>query len=672
MRWFLRARVAVVVVPAALLAAAGLLPAQDFRPPPSQGPDEAARKEIAEKTDDLVKAIRDLRKKGLAEPLLADIEVFHRAAVAVVKHNEFFHKDSAKWALAALEHGLKRAEQAADRDLSWLKPSGHTVVRGYRSRLDGSVQPYAVTYPRDYGDEDRKWRVDVVLHGRDSSLTEVKFLHVHADKPAPDSDKFVRLDIYGRGNNAYRWAGEADVLEAVEQFLFTERALQRGKLLDPARWVLRGFSMGGAGTWHLGLHRPGGWCVLGPGAGFTATHGYVGKLPPKLPPYQEKCLSIYDAADYAENLFNVPAVAYTGAEDKQLQAARNIEARLKALKLTAPLQILVAPGLAHKFPREWQNKAEEAYAPFVKKGREEYPKRVRFVTYTLKYAECDWVRVLALGRHYERALVDAEHAADAFTVKTTNVRALRLTVPKGALGEQGVTIDGQKLKARTWGPAGGPSAVFLQKKDKHWEATLPQRLITDRARRPQKGPGLTGPIDDAFTGPFLCVRGTGKPWHEATAKYVEADLRRFREEWSKYFRGELPVKDDTELTSEDITNRNLILFGDPSSNALIGQSVDALPLRWTKEAITLGGKQYAAAGHVPALIYPSPLNGTRYLVLNSGHTFHAADFQGTNALLYPRLGDYAVLRLTGADPLAVEVATAGLFDEYWQIPKGGR
>src|SRR5262249_23413659 len=143
---------------------------------------------------------------------------------------------------------------------------------------------------------------------------------------------------------------------------------------------------------------------------------------------------------------------------------------------------------------------------------------------------------------------------------------------------------------------------------------------------------------------------------------------------AKYFRGELPVKDDSEVTSEDLSTRHLVLFGDPSSNSLIGQVLDALPLQWTKEALTFAGKKYAAASHVPVLIYPSPLNPTRYVVLNSGPTFHAEDFQGTNALLYPRLGDYAVLRLAGAerDPLAVEVATAGLFDEYWQIPKDAR
>ncbi len=79
----------------------------------------------------------------------------------------------------------------------------------------------------------------------------------------------------------------------------------------------------------------------------------------------------------------------------------------------------------------------------------------------------------------------------------------------------------------------------------------------------------------------------------------------------------------------------------------------------------------SASDHVPALIYPSPLQTGRYVVLNSGHTFHAADFRGTNAQLYPRLGDYALLRLapTNKDPLETEVVTAGLFDDFWQVKK---
>src|SRR5207302_4196848 len=140
--------------------------------------------------------------------------------------------------------------------------------RAYRSRIDGSVQPYAVSYPADYGrDRIKKWRLDVVLHGRDTGLTEVKFLHEHAGgKPVPADQSFVQLDIFGRGNNAYRWAGEVDVIEAIDAFVLAERLAGRELLLDPARVVLRGFSMGGAGSWQLGLHSPSRWCVVGPGA----------------------------------------------------------------------------------------------------------------------------------------------------------------------------------------------------------------------------------------------------------------------------------------------------------------------------------------------------------------------------------------------------------------------
>ena len=55
-------------------------------------------------------------------------------------------------------------------------------------------------------------------------------------------------------------------------------------------------------------------------------------------------------------------------------------------------------------------------------------------------------------------------------------------------------------------------------------------------------------------------------------------------------------------------------------------------------------------------------------MLNSGHTFDAAEFRGTNALLYPRLGDYALLKLAGtaSDPLAYQVVGAGLFDDFWR------
>jgi hypothetical protein len=559
------------------------------------------------------------------------------------------------------------------RELDWLNQPGKTRIRGYRSMVDGSIQPYAVTFPEDYErGAPKKWRLDVVLHGRDKALNEVKFLHQSGDKNAPKDLDHVRIDIYGRGNNAYRWAGEIDVLEAVRGFEISENALGRGSLLDPRRQVLRGFSMGGAGTWHLGLHRPDRWCVIGPGAGFSATHGYIKDLPADLGWPQEQLLRIYDAVDYAENAFDVPVVAYAGSKDPQLQASKNIEAALQTAKLEAPFLILIAPGLDHKFPAEWQKKAEEAYAPYITKGRSEYPRRVRFVTYTTKYAICDWVDIISLGKHYDKALVDAERTDDGFNVTTTNVDILRLRVPRGELRDATVVIDKQEVVAKPWRAKNGDYFVYLQQSGGKWKATLPHRIDTEQQRKPRKMAGLQGPIDDAFAAPFLIVRGTGKPWCEKVDAYADAALKRFQKEWAKFMRGDLPIKDDTELTTTDISDKHLILFGDPGSNSILAQVLDGLPLTWTPSELKFAGKTYPSATTVPVLVYPNPVNPSRYVVLNSGHTFHAADFEGTNALLYPRLGDYAIMRLStkGSGTEVEQVEKNGLFDDAWQVMPG--
>jgi dienelactone hydrolase len=673
--WFVLSRMrTVAVLGLASLLAASLVLAQNFAPPPSKSPKKAVLAAIDAKIAKLSQALTSLRKQKVRDPWLAEVDIYLKAAQWIREEDEFYQKESADWTLEALDRGLLRARQLAGGESPWVGSKGHAVIRAYRSRVDGSVQPYAVTFPAAYGeDREKKWRVDVVLHGRDPSLTEVKFLHqFNGDQDAPKDQAFVQINILGRGNNAYRWAGETDVLEALNAFIGVERMLGRHQLLDPHRIVLRGFSMGGAGTWHLGLHYPSRWRVLGPGAGFTTTKGYVKDLG-KLTPAQEACLHIYDAVDYAENAFDVPIVAYAGSKDPQLQAAKNIESRLKALGISDRMTLLEAPGLDHEFPATWQAKAQKDYSRLLRKNYEEYPTRVHFVTYTLRYPSCSWVEILGLGRHYEQALVHAEKTETGYTVKTANVRSLHLTLAEDAPERLVLSVDKQAVPARVWlGQGEITRNVYLQRRGDRWVSVRPQKLLNDRIRRPQKLTGLQGPIDDAFMEPFLCVYGTGEhPWHAATRKYADANLKRFAKEWSKYMRGELPVKDDVDVNDDDIANKNLILFGDPASNSLIADVVDDLPLRWTRETITLAGKEYDAADHVPVLIYPNPLNAQRYVVLNSGHTFHAAEFERTNALLYPRLGDYAVLKLapTEKDPAKTTVAVSGLFNDFWQFGK---
>ena len=69
---------------------------------------------------------------------------------------------------------------------------------------------------------------------------------------------FLQIEVFGRTNVAYRWAGETDAFECVE-------AARKNYAVDENRITLRGFSMGGSGTWHLGLQHPDHWAANGTG-----------------------------------------------------------------------------------------------------------------------------------------------------------------------------------------------------------------------------------------------------------------------------------------------------------------------------------------------------------------------------------------------------------------------
>ncbi|OWK42355.1 hypothetical protein [Fimbriiglobus ruber] len=644
-----------------VVLAAGRASAQPtFEQPKAFLPDEATLKEIVGKTEALKAAIAFF-PKSMGADIRADVEVYLKAAEWTIRHGEWFHKDSGKHTLAVIAAGRARADAAAQGKTPWRDVRGKPIVRGYVSGVDGSVQPYSIVLPEGFGTDDKKWRLDIVLHGRDQTLTEVKFIQgKEASKGAAKGLDHVILEVYGRGNNAYRWAGETDVSESLKHFL-----KMQGKGSGPApEWidsnqlVLRGFSMGGAGTWHIGLHHPFSLAVIGPGAGFTATRGYIKNLPPKLPDYQEKCLHIYDAVDYAENAFNVPVVAYSGEKDPQKAAADNIEAALKNFKGPLRFTHLVAPGLEHQMPAAWQAKAEAEYQKYLKTAGD-WPERIHFVTYTSRYHNIRWGIIRALDRQYERATVDGQRTDEKQELKTTNVRAIEIYHHQSPAR---ITIDGQLVA-----PAKGETTLLVKTAGR-WEvmdeSKWPTRLAKEHGRE-----ALQGPIDDAFMDPFEVVPPAGTGWHEAVTKYATGDLARFEKEWDTFFRGRL--RSVSVEKGRERKPHNLVLFGDPGSNPLIEEIAGKLPIKWTKETLEVNGVTYDPKTHVPVLIYPNPLNPTRYVVINSGHTFHAAELKGTNAQLYPRLGDWAVLKLapTAKDPLATEVVAAGLFDEFWQFPK---
>jgi hypothetical protein len=305
------------------------------------------------------------------------------------------------------------------------------------------------------------------------------------------------------------------------------------------------------------------------------------------------------------------------------------------------------------------------------RGIDPFPKHIRFVTWTLKYSRCHWIEVLGLTEHYRRAEIEARSDGEGSITLAEPRNITRFAIHPPAVPSAGSSVI--IADARIDLPAsleGTHHALVFEKHNGSWICRGPIGSVTLTGKRP----GLQGPIDDAFAQPFLCVRGTGSAWNPAVAAWADANLRRFADEWRRHYRGYLPIKDDTEVTEDDVRNSHLVLFGDPGSNPWIGKVLPDLPIQWTKDSLQLGAEKHSAADHGVQLIHPNPLPGadSRYVVLNSGHTYHDAELR-FSYMVFPRLGDWAVMKVgensstTPSPQVAETVVNSGFFDESWNV-----
>jgi len=629
-----------------------------------------------EQTDKLAGGARQLKRRldGLrasfrnqpkALDLIPDIEIYYHAVERVVSQDIFYSKGDVAAAEKLLQQGLERAEALRAGRAPWTTATG-LVVRGYRSRIDGSAQPYGLVIPESYDPAGkRRHRLDVWHHGRNNKLSEVRFINERQTKAGQftPKDAFV-LHPYGRYCNAMKFAGEVDTFEALEH-------AQRSYRIDEDRISVRGFSMGGAATWHQATHHAGVWAAATPGAGFaeTAVYQNIFAKEPKPAWWEQKLWRLYDATEYAANLHQCPTIAYSGENDKQKQAADIMAGYME--KEGLKLEHIIGPGMGHKYHPDSKVEIEKRLAKILEKGRVNIPKKIRFTTHTLRYNRMRWVTIDGLEKHWEKARVDADIVDDrTLRIRTENVTALSLEMDAGLCPldrnqSPTVRIDGEEIVAAGVRPDLSWSAHFIRSAGR-WH------LVAEAATKGvAKKHGLQGPIDDAFLDSFLMVEPTGKPLApQPVTAWIKAEMAEAKYQWLMQFRGAARTKPDVHVSDEDLAEHNLILWGDPGSNAIYRRIARKLPIQWTAEAITAGEDAWSADRHAPVFIFPNPLNPKRYVVINSGFTF-APNGSASNSTQVPKLPDWAVLDITvpARERIPAGVVDCDFFGEGWQLVK---
>ena len=653
-----------------LIAFAGLVvqAQRPQQPPPYQMTAEEQSK-LEAKTAELSALVDGLNKAGKDSALIADVDIYRKAAQWALEFPEHLYTpEYYPNALTVLDQGIERAKLLADGKSPWMTQKGRSI-QGYFSDLDGSVQPYGLSVPDTY-DGSKAVPLFVFLHGRSRGLTEVSFITSFPQGERRGSSLTfeagqIHLDVYGRGNNAYHWAGEVDIFEAID-------AVKQRYNIDPDRVVLRGFSLGGAGAWHLALHHPDNFAAAEIGAGtWPRRHTMMDQFPE----YQAKTLNIWEnSPQWALNAFNLPLAGHGGDGDDQvasipppvdraasrgqLESSLRARAQLESegFKSAGEPDFLKMQGLPAIFLISQDTKhatsdlVRERLNAFIKEHLERgriSPDHIRFLTYTTRYNKSHWATLDVLDEHYQRAEIDAQRTDGGKRYEITTKNLARLTLRETNQAER-IHIDGKQLSVK-----GAPS-ITLAKGEQGWT------VAAGPIQGLRKVHGLQGPIDDAFLDPFLLVRPTGTPWNKAANDQALQRLAEFDHLYAMNYRAHPRIKNDRDVTMEDFEKYNVALFGDPGSNKWLAQIAAKLPVGWTKESVNVGDKTFAAAEHLPVLAYPNPLNPSRYVVVNSGLTIAAREYNGDYSM--PQLGDFAVLKAGG------DVATAGLFDEQWKLP----
>ncbi len=590
-------------------------------------------------------------------PRSADADIFLKAVRYAIEFHEWYGKnpdEDLKKATALLDEAAKRISSLKKNETPWMDRSGQKIL-GFYSKIDDSPQPYGVEVPEGlaFGTGQSGAPMWIWLHGRGDTDTDMHFVfnRLNAKKPGQFQPKgTIVIHPFGRYCNGWKSAGETDVFEARDD------AVARFNI-DRKRIALAGFSMGGAGAWHIGAHFADQWACVHTGAGFVDVKRYQKVTPEKMPPwYEQKLWGVYDVPNYARNFLNVPLICYSGEIDPQRDSAEYMAEVLDKEGLRPPHWI--GPGMGHKYHPEVIKDVQSQIEKAVASGIDALPKKVILQTRTLAYSRAHWLQISGMTEPWEDTRADAnwDEAKNTIQVKTKNVSALTIRLP--ALPKlPTVWVDGVEA---------------LPKINDHvasWIWNVKEKHSTDGL---VKRPMLQGPMDDGFKSRFMVVLPDGLPDGTVSDKWSRIEASHFLIRWRSLMRGDAIVRKANEVTEQDIEDCNLVLWGTPNTNSLIRKILASKSLSkmltWNDQVVKMGSQQGPSGSSVPVLCYPNPLNQSRYIILNSGLTFREVHDK-TNSLQNPKLPDWAILDIT--EPPSVEsagkVIAADFFDSQWKI-----
>ena len=187
---------------------------------------------------------------------------------------------------------------------------------------------------------------------------------------------------------------------------------------------------------------------------------------------------------------------------------------------------------------------------------------------------------------------------------------------------------------------------------------------------------LEGRLTYFFNTPFAIVIGTSSS-DPAMLHGLAAKADALVDIWERWQHVSPRVFRDTEVTA-DLQNRySLLLLGGPAANKVTARLAPRLPLKVTRDSVTVDGRRFAANDAVAQMLYRHPQNPERYVLLvdatsaaglrywNPQQYWHALNGFPMNFWDWTIVDGRHVTQSAGQFPDRGWVA-AGVFDWHWR------
>jgi predicted esterase len=520
---------------------------------------------------------------------------------------------------AQLETAAQWARRLAAGDDPYRQATG-VLVKAYRSEIDGTLQPYAVRLPQSYR-RDRAWPLVVDLHGayanhrfdmrrvfgQSNRAGETDHEATRNALPLPEVDMIV-VTAYGRGElSGYAGLGERDVLDVMA-------AVQRAYTIDPDRVYLTGYSMGGEGTWQIGLHYPDLFAAIVPVCAVSDPVRIVQKeMARGGGGWDRALLDLGSPLNLAENALNQRVFIYHGAADTTVPVAdsRAMAERYRQLGwLGKNVLYDELPGVGHAawVPAYRDARLFSLLAPI---RRQSFPRRVVYRTVSPRYREAYWLRIDAIAHGLTVAELTGEQDGRLFEIRPSNVSGFSLR-----LDERQVPPD-RSIMVRVAGndvyrgPARPPLSFAFR--DGRWATTATPAAMTipDHAQ-----PGLFSKSLPR-TRAHVYVFGTmGSDPITATARRVAERLAN----WGEGAKVSWTVKRDRDLTDGDLARFDLVLIGGARINQIVARMAGKLALSDGPDALVADEVRLTEPDRAYRLVAPNPLAPDHCVVIFGAET----------------------------------------------------